>query len=123
MSEKSGTSRRRRGMKDPPRQTVDKPTTNRRQIDDRTTLEDADAINDRAAFFRVPQQLQDRWMRRCHREDVHIDKAACVQLERALLRPCSVMRVTGGIDEDRDWKAAALRLAAAYRKRESDELD
>ena len=80
--------------------------------------------HDRGAFFRVPQQLHDRWMRRCHREDVHVDQAACVQLERALLRPGSVMRVTrdGIEDEDRDWKTAALRLAAYCRKKDSGEL-
>ncbi len=84
-------------------------------------MSDDEQTNDRAAFFRVTQQLHDRWMRRCHRENTPSDPAAAVQLERALRRPGSVM----GEDSTsgRDWKTAALRLAAHYRKKDSDELD
>ncbi|KKL82965.1 hypothetical protein LCGC14_1979530, partial [marine sediment metagenome] len=46
--------------------------------------------HDRGAFFRVTQELHDRWMRRCHREDTPSDPAAAVQLERALRRTGSV---------------------------------
>ncbi len=79
--------------------------------------------HDRGAFFRVTQELHDRWMRRCHREDTPSDPAAAVQLERALRRTGSVMGEDTGT-EGRDYKTAALRLAAAWRKRAaSDELD
>ncbi len=77
--------------------------------------------HDRGAFFRVTQELHTRWMRRCHREDTPSDPAAAVQLERALRRTGSVMGEDTGTEASRDYKAAALRLAAAFRKRASDE--
>ncbi len=86
-------------------------------------MSDEKPTNDRAAFFRVTQQLHDRWMRRCHREDTPSDPAAAVQLERALRRTGSVMGEDDADTDRRDYKTAALRLAAAWRKRASDELD
>ncbi len=82
-------------------------------------MSDDKPTNDRAAFFRVSQQLHDRWMRRCHREDTPSDPAAAVQLERALRRTGSVMGEDNGGENGRDYKTAALRLAAAFRKKET----
>lgn len=81
-------------------------------------MSDDKPTNDRAAFFRVTQQLHDRWMRRCHREDTPSDPAAAVQLERALRRPGSVMGEGEGTEDGRDYKTAALRLAVHFRKQE-----
>lgn len=50
-----------------------------------------DARNDREGQFRVPGPLYDRWLRRCHREGVDPDKAACVWLERGLRRGLALM--------------------------------
>lgn len=80
--------------------------------------------SDRDGFVRILPPLLDRWLRRCHRENVPNDAAAAVQLERALRRPGALMGEDMEKANGRDWKAAALRLAAAWRERaeEPDEL-
>ncbi len=86
-------------------------------------MSDEKPTDDSARFLRVPQQLHDRWLRRCHREDIAPDKAGSAQLDRALRRPGSIMGEDNGGENGRAWKTAALRLKAAYRKKDSDELD
>ena len=76
---------------------------------------------DRDGFVRILPPLLDRWLRRCHREHVSPDEAAGVQLERALRREGSLM--SEDAPPARDWREAARRLAAAYRKSNNKEVD
>lgn len=70
--------------------------------------------SDRDGFVRIPPPLLDRWLRRCHREGTGPDEGAAVQLERALRRNGSLMSEDSA--PERDWKTAALLLAAAWRR-------
>ena len=80
-------------------------------------MSDDPPVDDSARFLRFPQQTHDRWLRRCHREDVAPERAATLQIDRALRRPGSIMGEDTGTQNGRDWKAAALLLAAAWRKK------
>ncbi len=82
-------------------------------------MSEPDSRNEREKFLRFYKPLHARWLDRCYSEDIDPSDAAAVQLERAMRREGSL------IGEDsaprRDWKAAALRLAAAWRKKRNGE--
>ena len=69
----------------------------------------------------IKSPMSARVLKRCHDQALLVDEATTILWRRELAQNRPIQREAGG--RGRDWKQSALRLAAAMRKREPDELD